>query len=70
MVIRWLIQCREPTTGLSPRCSDATMSREAKNRPGAPGSQPGHYSDRFLAKRRSIGTSASSGTCSQRISRP
>ena len=28
---------------------DATLVQEAKNRPGAPGSQPGEYSDRLLA---------------------
>ena len=29
---------------------DATMPREVKNRPGAPGSQPGDYSERLLAQ--------------------
>ena len=33
---------------------DATMPQEAKNRPGAPGSQPGDYSDRLLRRVHSV----------------
>ena len=43
MVIRWLIPCRQLTTGLSPRCSMAPRPAERITP-----SQPGHYSDRLL----------------------
>ena len=45
MIIRWLIQCREATTGLSPRCSMRRRRRKPKIKPP----QPGDYSERLLA---------------------